>query len=296
MKKLNIAEILKDCPKGMELYSPLCGNCKLYDVNDYGIRIETPNKDTLISLYHDGRYCVNGEIMLFPKGKTTWEGFQIPFKDGDVVVCEEGGIPLQIFILKSYLNNNKGYCYTGYDLKSNKFFKAGNWYFDRLATEEEKQKLFDAIKDNGYKWNDKTKTLEKLVKLKFKIGDKIKSKVDHVVYTIKDIKENIYIIEELKNKFSCDMPFSEEKNCELVFNKFDIASLKAFESRVLVRDKNTDEWRGQFFSHYYNCFNRPYICIGVEGLSEYNQCIPYEGNEHLLGTTDDCSEYYKTWK
>lgn len=26
------------------------------------------------------------------------------------------------------------------------------------------------------------------------------------------------------------------------------------------------------------------------------QCIPYEGNEHLLGKTDDCDEFYKTWK
>ena len=25
-------------------------------------------------------------------------------------------------------------------------------------------------------------------------------------------------------------------------------------------------------------------------------CIPFEGNELLLGTTDDCSEYYKTWE
>ena len=31
-----------------------------------------------------------------------------------------------------------------------------------LATEEEKEKLLQAIKDNGYKWNAETKTLEKL--------------------------------------------------------------------------------------------------------------------------------------
>ena len=37
----------------------------------------------------------------------------------------------------------------------------------RFATEEEKQKLFKAIKDNGYEWNAETKTLKKLVKPKF---------------------------------------------------------------------------------------------------------------------------------
>jgi hypothetical protein len=27
MEKINIAEILECCPKGMELYNPLCGKC-----------------------------------------------------------------------------------------------------------------------------------------------------------------------------------------------------------------------------------------------------------------------------
>ena len=26
------------------------------------------------------------------------------------------------------------------------------------------------------------------------------------------------------------------------------------------------------------------------------QCIPYEGNEYLIGTTNECNDYYKTWK
>lgn len=27
-----------------------------------------------------------------------------------------------------------------------------------------------------------------------------------------------------------------------------------------------------------------------------SQCIHYEGNQHLLGTTDECDNYYKTWE
>lgn len=38
-----------------------------------------------------------------------------------------------------------------------------------FATEEEKQKLFKAIKDNGYKWNEQTKTLEKVKKNLFEL-------------------------------------------------------------------------------------------------------------------------------
>lgn len=29
---------------------------------------------------------------------------------------------------------------------------------------------------------------------------------------------------------------------------------------------------------------------------EENYCQVYEGNEHLLGKTDDCDEYFKTWE
>ena len=31
------------------------------------------------------------------------------------------------------------------------------------------------------------------------------------------------------------------------------------------------------------------------GGSYYYQCIPYEGNEYLLDTTNDCDNYYKNW-
>lgn len=53
--------------------------------------------------------------------------------------------------------------------------------------------------------------------------------------------------------------------------------LKPFD-KVLVRDDNDAEWKCDFFSKisnngYYNCIN-----------SWWKQCIPYEGNEHLLGT------------
>ena len=49
--------------------------------------------------------------------------------------------------------------------------------------------------------------------------------------------------------------------------------------RVLVRDADDDVWRIQFYSHPYEDFH---ACLnGVHW-----QCIPYEGNERLLGTTD----------
>ena len=56
-----------------------------------------------------------------------------------------------------------GTCYFGL-VASAKFLltKEGKWYFNRLATEEEKAELFQAVKDNGYRWDEETKKLEKV--------------------------------------------------------------------------------------------------------------------------------------
>lgn len=54
--------------------------------------------------------------------------------------------------------------------------------------------------------------------------------------------------------------------------------------KVLVRCNEDSVWRCELFSHY-NTFNKqcPYVCLS----SVYKYCIPYEGNQHLLGTTNN---------
>lgn len=56
--------------------------------------------------------------------------------------------------------------------------------------------------------------------------------------------------------------------------------LKPFD-KVLIRDINAEKWKASFFSYKEESH---YVCI--EGHC-WSQCIPYEGNEHLLGTTKD---------
>ena len=55
--------------------------------------------------------------------------------------------------------------------------------------------------------------------------------------------------------------------------------LKPFE-RVLVRRNNQERWKVHLFSRESGGDNK-YECLG--GV-RFSQCIPYEGNEHLLGT------------
>lgn len=50
--------------------------------------------------------------------------------------------------------------------------------------------------------------------------------------------------------------------------------------KVLVRDSDEQEWGCNLFSHIDE--EGLYYCVS----SWWFQCIPYEGNEHLLGTTN----------
>ncbi len=294
MEKINIAELLKDCPKGMKLECTMFDNVTLLRVdNSEGIIYP------IIVLREDGNsftltkygQCSNADYakcVIFPKGKDTWEGFVPPcqFKDGDIVHGDNFCCSY-ISIYKSNRENNSFYCYAA--LNSYGKFKF-NDYADksnlRFATEEEKEKLFQAIKDHGYKWNAETKTLEKLIIPKFKVGDKVRGKYTNNIYTISRITSTGY---ELTNGQSST--FNAEDCYELVPNKFDITTFKPFD-KVLVRCSSLEKWRIQFFEKYDKTYQSPFICLGS---TKYKQCIPYNDNEHLLDKTDDCDEFYKTW-
>lgn len=57
--------------------------------------------------------------------------------------------------------------------------------------------------------------------------------------------------------------------------------LKPFD-KVLVRDRDNREWGCDIFCHLGDK-EGVFICL----FSWWRQCIPYEGNEHLLGTTNN---------
>lgn len=51
--------------------------------------------------------------------------------------------------------------------------------------------------------------------------------------------------------------------------------------RVLVRNNDAAEWRANIFSHYIPDEPYPFYCV----TGNWKQCIPAEGNEHLVGTS-----------
>ena len=60
---------------------------------------------------------------------------------------------------------------------------------------------------------------------------------------------------------------------------------------MLVRDDAGKPWTGDLF------LRKISTTQGNEGIfSKWFQCVPYEGNEHLLLTKDMPDEYYITWE
>ena len=295
---INIADILKDCPKGTKLYSPICGNCKLLKIYN-GLGLEVINDaDEVFNFSYDGRYNLNGECCIFPsKDNRDWNTFR-PFKDGDILTYTSNHTTTFIYRNK----DNEPHLSTSFyvacnDATSHNFLIYNKYtlialnenYDVRLATEDEKIKLFDAIKANGYKWNAETKTLEKLIIPKFKVGDKVKHIHTGIYCHIKAYAD------ELKGHYTSIGHFIKDDNVdewEIIPNKFDISTLKAYD-KVLVRDDNNSAWINTFFGFYDTVTNKKYPFIA--GSVNWAQCIPYESNEHLLGTCDECNEYYKNW-
>jgi hypothetical protein len=306
MEKINLLELLKDCPSGMELYSPMFDNLYFDYVienngypNGYPIRCYLQNDSyrtsVAFNMYGEYTFNQNSKCVIFPKGKTSWDEFHRPFKDGDVVFYSN-----TIAIFKEWGDETlfRTYC-VFYTTASNPTyqFETSRPLFGksirkeaRFATEEEKQKLFDAIKANGYKWNPETKTLEKLVEPKFKDGDKIKHKT-HISQgdVVTEIKDTHYVLDD-----ESALPFVFQDEYELVANKFDLNTLVPFESKVLVRDKESHKWKPAIWG-FYDKDSLDYQ-IRVVGGYIYRYCIPYDGNEHLLATTNDCNNYYKNWE
>lgn len=96
---------------------------------------------------------------------------------------------------------------------------------------------------------------------------------DELLYTYTATGKYSAILDENKDDIILEIE-DEHKELEHQFKPFD---------KVLVRDRDDFVWRADIFSHM-RVDN--YICVGTM----WKQCIPYEGNKHLLGTTDKPKE------
>jgi hypothetical protein len=224
-ENINLCEILKNIPKGTKFYTPLCGEVEfdiIMDFSHYPIRTTTNNNNYYFT--KEGYYETKGtpECLLFPsKDQRDWSKYQRPFVNGDIITSKGGGIALFSHTQTHFECSDVVYYHcVFYPLK--KFELGLNCGIGcvsdcRFATEEEKQKLFQAIKDNGYKWNAETKTLEKLITPNFKVGDIIQDTDSYKVkITNVDIDDQFYTYESLILKGLGTIAFIDQDDWESV--------------------------------------------------------------------------------
>ena len=132
---------------------------------------------------------------------------------------------------------------------------------------------------------------EKLVKPKFKVGDRVRRKGTNKdnVYEITKVYDESYGIADL----SLVIYMKYQDQYELVHNKFDPKTLKPFD-KVLVREHCNCVWKCNLFSYIID-IEAPYPIKCVSGVYKY--CIPYnDDTKYLVGTTEEAPEYYRYWE
>ena len=178
-------------------YSPVCGDvvcveCSITPDDDIYYVCES---NSACSWYFDeeGRLEPTGEVMLFPsKTQRDWNKY---VKDGDLVVSMGHDRIVQYFIFKNHVCEATGLAdsYIGIDVDDKeKLLNWGNIFWDRVATEEEKETFNELLKSRhnvSWDWENK-----KLINInKFSKGDKIclDSKCS-TPFIIKDVVDGYY--------------------------------------------------------------------------------------------------------
>lgn len=310
--RINIAEILKDKPRGTKLYSMIHGKCSFEAVTDEIFKINFCNSKfglaqsgecTLIKF---GNMYDGGECIIFPsKEMRDWKKFS--WKKGDVLTNSSG---FQIFFDK-WVNED----YTEF-LGKIKLLGDSHCYdtaYYTLASEEKALEFIKSVEEiNNGKLNRETLEIEKHIE--FKDGDIVCiSGMGYLAYGIVKSIDNsskkleYYVLNDMSTlKFEDWLSFEDKQIQPITETQqiilFDALArenkawnaekkkvvdikkehqFKPFE-KVLVRDSYDDVWRASFFSHIKENDGR-YVTTCIT----WKFCIPYEGNEHLLGTTKD---------
>lgn len=310
---MNIAEILKYCPKGTKLYSLADGEVTLESIcntGQYNIEVVTDNGNTSY-FTKDGKMFAdrpNGECVLFPsKDQRDWSKFRLPVKRGDIMMIPNTN---HAFIATGKFTDKSSIMFVcGIDVDNELIINPSNagWTKDFYipASEEAKKELFDKMKEAGYRWNADTLKLEP----EFKEGDVYINKEGDLYLLVSKITKDIgkaailYPDGNFIAEAACALPVEgltlatpSDKNKLFSFiirkgYKYDKKQYKLVKQefkpfdRVLVRNSMYDNWISSLFSHYNNETNEkyPFICINNY---YYSYCIPYEGNEYLLGTAN----------
>lgn len=315
--KVSVAEILKDKPVNTKLYSPLFGDVYFSHVEDSIINVE--HHAGVSKFFNSGRYYNfdESEPLLFPSMEMRdWNKFA--WKKGDVLVNSRG---LKI-LFDRWANDN----YTSFYAKTINLVEDGflDTNLHTLASEKEAKSFIKCIEEKlGGKLNRETLEVEK-AQPEFKDGDIVYmgnawneyigiiknrtsgNQIETYAHCHKDSKEEAVLGLWLNKNDSDELRLATNSEKQQLFDalakegKAWDAETKTLEDlpkkcefkpfdKVLVRNTDTEEWFPGFFEKMDSTWNYPYHIMNRRSMTDFafKQCIPYEGNEHLLGTTKD---------
>lgn len=316
--KINIAAILKDKPQGTKLYNLLYNtDVELDTIVTTGTKTivwctdKIDNNDVSHRFYSEfgtiEGYPEGLQILLPSKEMRDWAKFS--WKKGDVLVSEDNvHIIFEKFEDDTYTRfKGKHYLWKecnveDYNKEETKMLTS---VFEK-ATDDVAQTYIKTIEERlGGKLNLETLEIEK--QLEFKDGDIVmygksaaicRKIYKHTLSFYVSLNEMVGLLFADEVESSEEYRFATEEEKQQLFDALEKegkawdaekkqivdlkpkVELKPFD-KVLVRDFSRDKWSISFFS-----FKKEdcYVCINH---CSWNQCIPYIGNESLLGTTKD---------
>ena len=135
------------------------------------------------------------------------------------------------------------------------------------------------------------------------LGDVLFSKIEdnkiivHTSYTIYSFHSD--------GKFTYDsecalFPSREQRDWskfKVPIKRFNPKDFKPFD-KVLVRNgEESFHWAPHLFGMLIKNSEDRYNVIGIGNTNIWRRCIPYnDDTKHLIGSADDCPEYYKWWE
>ena len=319
--KINIAEILKDKPNGIRLYSPIFGECAFSFVREETDDICVNQHNGEKAFFNSkGLYNILGECLLFPSKKMRdWS--KLLWKKGDVLVSNDSDSHI---IFEGFSKDD----YTTFEGKhwisvsKNRHISYLNMQKTQSYHIEDKdaaQTYINTIEGRlGGKLNRETLKIEK--QPEFKDGDVVFVRCkrfcyieifnyfnDDGLYDHASLNTTLQMIDicgkypiskdeiveiriatdsEKKQLFEALAKENKVWNAEkkqVVDLKIKWITPKPFD-RVITRGDNNDIWTANIFSHM-NSYGE-YVAIGCVG--GYHYCLPYnDETAHLIGTTDE---------
>lgn len=314
-EKINIAKILKYKPEGTKFWTDMFGSVTLYVVTDSceAFQVKHHNKEPWFDkegkLYKEGVLCIYPSKLMRDWSKFAWE-------KGDVLIRTNSEYCIGIF--DEWTSDD-------YSTFSAKFINLGlsdNFSCSYTCKTEEWEKTENSknyISEIERVMNGKLnlQTLEIQTQPEFKDGDIVAlvvRKCTHIA--IFQSRQEAYIgfhaVLCQNDELLLEEPFREDVGdielrlatdsekqqlfaaLEKEGKRWDAEKkqivdlkpkieLKPFD-KVLVRNDKEDQWSANIFSYQVRDM---YHCLGE---CYWRYCIPYEGNEHLLGTTNNVED------